>query len=67
MILLLAVLGVGYLWRVRTCVDEGRDDLHSVCGGRVGVDLADGVYRVGGVFKVSAKIALVVVQGTLEE
>ena len=47
-----------------TCVDEGRDNLHCVCGGRVGVDLADGVYRVGGVLKVSAEIALVVVQGT---
>lgn len=54
---------VGYLGRARTCVDEGRDDLHSVCGGRVGVDLPNRVYRVGGVFEVSAKIALVVVQG----
>lgn len=62
--IIISVSWVGYLWRVRTCVDEGRDNLHSVCGGRVGIDLADRVYRIGGVFEISAKIALVVVQGT---
>ena len=50
---------------MHTCVDEGCDDLHRVCGGRVGVDLANGVFGVGGVFEVSVKIDLVVVRSVL--